>query len=395
MLSSRKQSPRAVTEASGRSAAQETTLSAAGSATLFRVTAALILTLLVGMLLIIGQSLLIPIVIAAIFVYIVSSFDEALAQAPLTKHLPQWLRRLTLYVGFIAVIAGFVALVTATIQDLVVQAPAYQENIVKLFGDLAALARVETLPDWETLRQMILRKIDIQYWLSSAGSQLSSAGGTLLLILVYIAFLAGERSQFPSKLALAFPDPEKAERTRSLINQINNAVGNYLGTKTLVNVILGALSYAVMLMFGLDYAAFWAILIAVLNYIPYIGSIIAVILPALLSIVQFASWPMTIALFLILQLVQTIIGYIIEPKMVGKTANLSPFMVLVALSFWSAVWGLTGAILAVPLTNILIIICSEIPSLRPIAVLMSEDPNARRRAIAKIPLRNGSKSRTA
>lgn len=391
MLSSRKKTPHAADQAATQSMQP---MSVAGSATLFRVTAALILTLIIGTLLIIGQSLIIPIVIAAIFVYIVSAFDEALAHAPVIKHLPQWLRRVVLYVGFIALIAGFVALVTATIQDLIVQAPTYQENIVKLFGELASLARVETLPDWETMRHMILGKIDIQFWLSSAGSQLSSAGGTLLLIIVYIAFLAGERSQFHSKLTLAFPDPEKAERTQNFINQINSAVGNYLGTKTLVNVILGALSYAVLLLFGLDYAAFWAILIAVLNYIPYIGSIVAVILPSLLSIVQFGSWPMTIALFVILQLVQSIIGYVVEPKMVGKTANLSPFMVLVALAFWSAVWGLTGAILAVPLTNIIVIICSEIPSLRPLAVLMSEDPRARRRAIAKIPIPNGTQPST-
>lgn len=352
---------------------------------LFRVTAAVALTIMIGYLLHIGQSLLVPIVVALIFVYIVAAFDQLLAEAPLTRHLPQWLRSLTLYVSFIAVIAGFAALITSTIQQLVAQAPTYQDNILAIFGQLASLLHIEKLPDWNTLRNMIMAKVDLQLWLGHAGAQLSSAGGTLLLIIVYVAFLAGERAQFASKLAAAFPDPARARRTQAFIEQINAAVGNYLGTKTLVNIILGVISYAILLAFGLDYAAFWALLIAVLNYIPYFGSIVAVLLPTLLSVVQFASWPRTIGLLVLLQVVQMIIGYIVEPKMVGKTANLSAFVVMVALSFWSAVWGLTGAVLAVPLTSILVLIFMEIPSLRPLAIMMSEEPSNLRNPLLKAP----------
>lgn len=352
---------------------------------LFRVTAAVALTIMIGYLLHIGQSLLVPIVVALIFVYIVAAFDQLLAEAPLTRHLPQWLRSLTLYVSFIAVIAGFAALITSTVQQLVAQAPTYQDNILAIFGQLASLLHIEKLPDWNTLRNMIMAKVDLQLWLGHAGAQLSSAGGTLLLIIVYVAFLAGERTQFASKLAAAFPDPARARRTQAFIEQINAAVGNYLGTKTLVNIILGVISYAILLAFGLDYAAFWALLIAVLNYIPYFGSIVAVLLPTLLSVVQFASWPRTIGLLVLLQVVQMIIGYIVEPKMVGKTANLSAFVVMVALSFWSAVWGLTGAVLAVPLTSILVLIFMEIPSLRPLAILMSQEPSQLRMPPIKVP----------
>lgn len=368
---------------------QPTGLQNTAGNTLIRVTAALILTIIIGALLYIGQSLLIPIIIALIFVYIISAYDKKLAEAPLTRSLPHWLRRVALYVTFIAIFAGLAALITSTIQQLVYQAPSYQSNISAIINNVAALLQIEKLPDWATLRDLVFRKIDIQFWFSSTASQLSSAGGTLLIIIVYIAFLGGERSQFASKLALAFPDPEKAARTKAFIDQINDAVGNYLGTKTLVNVILGAISYVIMLGFGLDYAAFWAILIAILNYIPYIGSVVAVLLPVLLSVVQFASWPITVAIFVLLQIAQTIIGYVVEPKMVGKTANLSPFVVLVALSFWSAVWGLTGAVLAVPLTNIIVIICLEIPSLRPLAIMMSEEP----RDLRKIQIKSRGSSK--
>lgn len=350
-----------------------------------RITAAVFLTTLIGYLLHIGQSLLVPIVIALIFVYIIAAFDRLLAQAPLTKHLPQWVRTVTLYLAFTGILAGFAALITATIQQLVWQAPTYQKNVLAIFDQVASVLRIEKLPDWETLSEMIMKKVDLQAWLTSAATQLSSAGGTLLVIAVYIAFLVSERSQFSSKLSQAFPDPERAERTKEFIEQINNAVGNYLGTKTLVNIILGVISYLIMFAFGLDYSAFWAFLIAILNYIPYFGSIVAVLLPTGLSIVQFASWPMTIALFVLLQLAQMIIGYGVEPRMVGKTSNLSPFVVMVALSFWSAVWGLTGAILAVPLTSVLVLIFMQIPSLRPLAILMSQEPTQLLQPLLKVP----------
>lgn len=365
------------------------------TSTLLRVTAGVGLTTLLGYLLHIGQALLIPIVIALIFVYVIAAFDRLLESAPLTRLMPRWLRTLILYLSVVAVLAGFAALITSTIQQLVWQAPHYQENILMIFDQIASLLRIEKLPDWDTLSTMILAKVNLQFWLSGAAAQLSSAGGTLLIIMVYIAFLVGERSQFSSKLTQAFPDPQRAERTKEFIDQVNAAVGNYLGTKTLVNIILGIISYVILLGFGIDYAAFWSLLIAVLNYIPYFGSIVAVILPTLLSIVQFASWPLTLALFVLLQAAQMFVGYGLEPKMVGKTANLSAFVVMVALSFWSAVWGLVGAVLAVPLTSVLVLIFMEIPSLRPLAILMSQEPSQLRMPLIKVPEKKNSTSTEA
>lgn len=341
--------------------------------TLQNITYATIFAVLIGWLLIIGQSLLLPIILALIFVYIVAAFDKLLFRVPLVRHLPAWLRKISLYLIFIALAAGLATLISSTVQQLIHQAPLYQENLTKLFGQLTSSLPIERLPDWETARAAIVKRIDIQSWLSMAASQLSSAGGTFFLILIYVFFLAGELAGFASKLRDAFPNPEQAERTQNILNAINESVGQYLGAKTLINIIVAIVSYIVMLPFGLDYAAFWALLIGLLNYIPYIGSIVAVLLPTLLSLVQFGSWTQTLILFVALQVVQLITGNVLEPKMLGRKVNLSPFVVLVALSFWSAIWGIAGAILAVPLTSILTIIFKEIPATRPLAILMSDD----------------------
>lgn len=348
--------------------------------TLQNITCATVLIVLIGWLLVIGQGLLIPIIVALIIVYIIAALDQQLGRLPGARHLPAWVRGIVLLLLFIAVLAAFASLITVTVQQLVTQAPAYQANLEKLFAEVSQLVGVQKVPDWGTIQRTLLGQINIQAWLSSAASQLSSAGGTLFLIIIYISFLFGEKAAFASKLKVAFPDPVRAARTQGLITAINERVGQYLGTKTLVNVILGAISYAIMLAFGLDYAAFWALLIGLLNYIPYIGSIVALLLPVALSIVQFGSWPQTIGLFAGLLVAQLMVGNVLEPKMVGRKVNLSPFTVLVALSFWSLVWGITGAILAVPLTSILAIIFNEIPATRPIAVLMSDDVGVFREA---------------
>lgn len=138
-----------------------------------------------------------------------------------------------------------------------------------------------------------------------------------------------------------------------MIADANQKIGTYLATKTLINIILGVLSWAVLWWFDVDFAVFWALVIALLNYIHYVGSFLCVVFPVVLSLAQF--------------------GNIIEPRMIGKQVNLSPFVVMVALSLWSALWGIPGAILAIPLTSMIAIICAVSPSTRPLAVLLADD----------------------
>lgn len=94
----------------------------------------------------------------------------------------------------------------------------------------------------------------------------------------------------------------------------------------MINAILGVLSWAVMWWFGVDFAVFWALLIALLNYIPYVGSFLGVVFPVLLSLAQFGALQTTIWLTLWLTTVQFYVGNILEPKLIGKQVNLSPFV---------------------------------------------------------------------
>jgi predicted PurR-regulated permease PerM len=128
---------------------------------------------------------------------------------------------------------------------------------------------------------------------------------------------------------------------------------------------------------GLDFAAFWALLVFILNFIPTIGSIVATILPGLLGLVQFESWKPVIILLVGITVIQQALGNFIEPNLMGMTLNLSPLVVVMSLILWGMLWGIVGMFLCVPITVILVIILGNFPATRWVAVLLSKEGQAR------------------
>jgi len=173
----------------------------------------------------------------------------------------------------------------------------------------------------------------------------------------------------------------------AVISDINERIADYLAVKTLINIILACLSFVILWLFGVDYALFWALVIGILNYIPYFGSLLGVAFPVLMSIAQFGSITLTLLIAGMLTATQMWVGNFLEPRMIGRRVNLSPFVVLVALSFWYAFWGIPGAILAVPMTSMLAIIFAAFDQTRPLAVLLANDVSVfeRRSTPAALP----------
>jgi predicted PurR-regulated permease PerM len=128
-----------------------------------------------------------------------------------------------------------------------------------------------------------------------------------------------------------------------------------------------------MAVVGLEFAVFWAVLIALLNYIPYIGSLLGVVFPTAMAVIQFASPSEVLIVLAALVVAQFVIGNVLEPYLMGNSLNLSPFAILVGLTVWSGLWGVAGAFLAVPITAIMAIVFSEFAGTRPIAVLLSRN----------------------
>lgn len=253
----------------------------------------LLLLVLSGWLLKVGQDFLMPILIALISVYILVEAADRLGRTALFRRWPEWARRLLVLGGFVASLLALLGIVIATGEKVVQEAPKYQANLERLLEKAATTLKLDSIPDWQSIRALTVDKIDLPGLL---GIVLNSAGsllGVATMVAIYAAFLLGERGGFARKMAVAFPGGS-AERTRKIIADVNQKIGTYLATKTLINVILGLLSWLVMWLFGVDFAVFWALLIALLNYIPYVGSFLGVVFPAVLSLAQFGSLSTTL-----------------------------------------------------------------------------------------------------
>ena len=128
-------------------------------------------------------------------------------------------------------------------------------------------------------------------------------------------------------------------------------------------------------MVGVDFAAFWAFTIFLLNFIPTIGSIIATLFPALLALIQFDTFAQFFIVLVGVGSIQVIVGNFLEPKLMGNTLNVSPFIVMMSLTLWGSIWGIAGMFLSVPITVILLIVFAHFEKTRYLAILLSGNGN--------------------
>jgi predicted PurR-regulated permease PerM len=229
------------------------------------------------------------------------------------------------------------------------------------------------------VRKDFLGRIRVEEFIGSTVVSVTGFAVTLLLVFLYVTFLLIEQRDFSSKFDEISGNPERVARVRQVISSINARIGQYLAIKTLINVVLGLVSWMVLAAFDVEFAAFWAVLIAVLNYIPYIGSFLGVLFPVGWAFVQSGDTTNVLTLLLLLSLAQFVIGSVLDPYLMGSSLNLSPFVILASLASWGSLWGIAGAFLAVPITAMLVIVLSEFDGTRPIAILMSRDARLRRR----------------
>jgi AI-2 transport protein TqsA len=333
-----------------------------------------VLALIIGWVLYIGKDIFVPIVFGVLVVYVVAGLARQMQRLPVVgRRLPiQLCHALSILV--IAFGLGLILdLVVANRDSVVALAPRYQEPLLVAIQKLAVFLRIETEPTWTTLRQDVFAQISLQTLVGSMVASASSILVTILAVALYASFLLIEQRSFAAKIANLSEDPRTAARIRQVTSDVNARIGSYLALKTLISILLGAISWAAMALVGLEFAAFWAILIAVLNYIPYIGSFLGVLLPTMMAVVQFGHLNEIFALLLSLTLIQFAIGNFLDPYVMGNSLNLSPFVILVSLAVWSGLWGIPGALLAVPITAMLAIVFSEFAGTRPIAILMSRN----------------------
>jgi predicted PurR-regulated permease PerM len=154
---------------------------------------------------------------------------------------------------------------------------------------------------------------------------------------------------------------------------MNDKIGAYIGIKTLICLLTGLLAYGLCMIFGIDFALFWAVLAFLLNYIPTVGSIIATLPPILLAMIQLDSWILIVLFVVLFTVLQVILGQVLEPKLMGTRLALKPLAILLGLIFWGLLWGIPGMFLATPLMALLRILSSYFNFSRPFERLLAAD----------------------
>jgi AI-2 transport protein TqsA len=325
-------------------------------------------TLLVAvalLLLIYGRGFLVPIVLACLLTGLLTN-----AIIRLEKHsFPTWLATtVSIAIGIVVlVIVGFV--LQSQTGALEQAAPRYNQRIQSIVADLAAWGGTDFVARIETA----VAKFDFGNLAAGLANSVSGVFGDISMVLLYTAFLLGERGTLKAKLGYLVTNKVDYDDLNRVLSTVGQGVRRYLSIKTVVSSGTGVLSFLVLKFYGADFAELLGLLAFVLNFIPVIGSAIAVVVPVILALMQFDTINPALQIALLLACIQFLIGNVVEPKMMGRTLNLSPFVIIVSLTFWTTVWGLVGAFLSVPITAAAVILCRNIQPLRWFAILLSAD----------------------
>jgi AI-2 transport protein TqsA len=330
----------------------------------------IIVVALTFVLLIEGRDLLIPIAVAIMIWYLLNALARGFHALPLGNfHLPGWLS-MALAIVTVLIGLGLVAeLISDNIGQVSAAAPGYQANIEVLIAKASSLAGFKQPPDIAA----VFGQVDLRTLATRFASAAAGFAGSFGIVLIYVMFLLFEQKGFNKKLRALFPDSERRDEMQSLLHRMQQQIQAYVAIKTFTSVLTGLISYGVLKIVGVDFAEFWGFIIFLLNYIPTVGSLLGIIFPALLALVQFSTpGPFFIVLGGIGG-VQFLIGSVLEPRLTGSSLNISPLVVILSLALWGSIWGIVGMFLCVPLTVIAMIILSYFERTRPIAILLSGD----------------------
>ncbi len=308
-----------------------------------------------------------PVLMPVVFAWILSAM-----LTPFVRTLTKWRVPYALGVAFAIVFTVFVffeagILINGLVSSFVAKYGEYSAKLTSLLKFFYAklppqAVDVLTAFDWQTRVGKIVM---------SLSGLLISLSSTVVMVLIVTAFLLVEQRDFGAKLESAFPD-HIADKIGDVIGGITRQVSRYLLLQFVISLVTGLCVWLVLWAIGVEFAPTWGVLAFVLNFIPTIGSIIASIPPVLIALVQYAPgsyWPAVVTAIALLA-IQMAIGNVISPRVMGDQLNLSPVAVLVSLLFWAWLWGPAGALISVPVTAAIKIVCDNIAPLAPIGVLL-------------------------
>ena len=320
------------------------------------------------------RSILLPIVLAVFLSYLLRPIVRALARAK----IPTLLGAAVILIALLLGIGSGISALAVPVADWLQKAPTGLQELQRKFMPMKksmtkvaqASGQIEKLatPDSPIKTAVEVKRHPITEILYTRTPEFI-ASALLLVILLY--FLLAYDGVFIAKLIKLMPTLSDKKRAVSIAHDIESHISRYLLTATVINACLGLAVGSTVGLLGLRNPVMWGVVVAVLNFVPYLGALTGIICMTVGATLSFDSlsyaliFPTVYLLFGILE------GNFVTPWVMGRSLSLNPVIVLLSLAFWGWMWGIAGVILAVPILAAFKIFCVHIKPMEPLAEFLS------------------------
>jgi len=334
---------------------------------------AIIVVIMVGTVLKLAHTVLIPLVLAWLLSQLLGPAVVFLER----RHIPPGLAAGLSIILLLFIFYWVGVIMSASTTSFIKELPTYIDKLNLIVMDLidrlsAELGDISSADIKQEIRsQLTTFTGTLMGYAGNLVGLFTSILSKTVMILIFLLFMLLGKPYGQRKIVKAFP-PHIAEKVTKVVSSISLQISQYLLIQTMISLITGILVAVACSIIGISSPITWGALAFFLNYIPTLGSIMASIPPILMALLQFYPdiWPAVITLVVILA-IQQIMGNVIAPKLMGDKLNISPVVILVSLSFWGWVWGIVGALLSIVIAAAIKIVCENIEPLYPISVMMS------------------------
>ncbi|MGR3454814.1 AI-2E family transporter [Pseudooceanicola sp.] len=254
---------------------------------------------------------------------------------------------------------------------------AHVQQVQEASAEMEKLASGAT-DDGDTPGQQTVVVDDEPGLVTTALSSLAGLGSSVMIALILAMFLLSAGDMYQRKLVEALPTLTDKKRALRISNDIEKQVSRYLGAITAINATLGLAIGVTLYLLGMPYAYLWGAAAFLLNYLPYVGALAGVFLCAAVSLVTFETVGDALVPPLAYLALTSLEGQVLTPWLVGRHLKLNAAVVFVAVVFWAWLWGVAGALMAVPFLVFLKVFCDNVPSLEVFGTFLSgrDDPLA-------------------
>ena len=276
----------------------------------------------------------------------------------------------------LAIIAIYIVgqLLVTSLSAVIASYPRYESKFTSIYQSICETFGIQY--DYEnTLWNNLVNSLNVRSALQSLAISLSSGlvtfVKTLLVVGLFVAFFLIEMPTLNKKMELMFAEQHKRSKLHLMAKKTIAEVTHYISIKFFISLITGILVGLSTFVIHMDFPIIWGFIAFTLNFIPSFGSIISWTVTTLFAVLQFyPHWGYAVYVGFMVLAINMILGNVIEPRWEGSDLGISPFMILVSLSFFGWMWGFVGMIMAVPLMVIIKIMCENNEHLSSFAILI-------------------------